>query len=362
MYPTSLFSPDYPFLKHLSIVSILFFLIPFTLSGQTDTDSLTFESHSVIFPGSELTMELMPVSGGSFNMGPFEDGSTHEVKVDSFWMSQNEINWDLYKLYLVESMDELRKEAYAYYFGEELPDSVSYDNLPEDVVTKIEEMGLSADIVSKPSPPYSDVTYGMGTDGFPAVNITHYAAVMFTKWLSVKTGEFYRLPTEAEWEYACRAGANEEYQQPSADELEAIAWHRDNSNRQYQPVGTKEPNAYGLYNMFGNVAEWTLDQYLEDYSQALEDEPAENPLFIPEKLYPRSVRGGSWMDDPAQASCLQRRGSAPKWKMKDPQYPKSAWWHTNAPFVGFRVVKPLEQPETVEDMKAYWVEEMPDYF
>jgi formylglycine-generating enzyme required for sulfatase activity len=259
-------------------------------------------------------------------------------------------------------MDELRKEAYAYYFGEELPDSVSYDNLPEDVVTKIEEMGLSADIVSKPSPPYSDVTYGMGTDGFPAVNITHYAAVMFTKWLSVKTGEFYRLPTEAEWEYACRAGSNEEYQQPSADELEAIAWHRDNSNRQYQPVGTKEPNAYGLYNMFGNVAEWTLDQYLEDYSQALEDEPAENPLFIPEKLYPRSVRGGSWMDDPAQASCLQRRGSAPKWKMKDPQYPKSAWWHTNAPFVGFRVVKPLEQPETVEDMKAYWVEEMPDYF
>jgi formylglycine-generating enzyme required for sulfatase activity len=114
--------------------------------------------------------------------------------------------------------------------------------------------------------------------------------------------------------------------------------------------------------MFGNVAEWTLDQYLEDYSQALEDEPADNPLFIPEKLYPRSVRGGSWMDDPAQASCLQRRGSAPKWKMKDPQYPKSAWWHTNAPFVGFRVVKPLEQPETVEDMKAYWVEEMPDYF
>ena len=135
-----------------------------------------------------------------------------------------------------------------------------------------------------------------------------------------------------------------------------------NSNRKYHPVESKEANALGIYNMLGNVTEWTMDQYKEDYITALEESPAQNPWFKPEELYPRTVRGGSWTEPAEEASCLQRRGSQPNWKMNDPQLPKSLWWHTNAPFVGFRVVKPKDQPENLEEMEKYWIEAMQDYF
>jgi formylglycine-generating enzyme required for sulfatase activity len=299
---------------------------------QTTEEALDFSEFTEEIPGTGEAIELAPIPGGSFLMGA--DDQQHEVVLDPFYMSKHEITWDLYRQFAAES--------------------------PDDLQAHLQQVDFPGDAISLPSPPYTDMSMGMGFEGYPAVSITQYNAMMFTKWLTAKTGTFYRLPTEAEWEYACRAGQNEQYSPP--ENLDNYAWHRGNSNDRYHLVGSLEPNEFGLYDMLGNVAEWTLDQYHVDYIERLEDDPAVNPWFKPTELYPRAVRGGSWRDTEETASCLHRRGSTPNWKRDDPQFPKSLWWHTNAPFLGFRVVVPKNQPQSTEEMEEYWIEEMQDYF
>lgn len=334
----------------------------FLRPAQTSPNDSTFTAYSAELPNSDETIEMVPVPGGTFAMGPFESGEVHEVKVDSFWIGKYEITWNEYNLFRDEVLEDIRTQVYRELYGVDLEgDVVSSPSLTEEALSLLRDNDIPADIISLPSPPYSDMTAGMGTDGFPAVSMTHYAAFMFTKWLTVKTGDFYRLPTEAEWEYACRAANPEEYQPLEGAELDKYAWHRENSNRKYQQPGSKEPNALDIYDMLGNVAEWTFDQFQADYVSQLESEPSDNPFFKPTKLYPRTARGGSWMDPSVSASCLQRRPSNPNWKMRDPQLPKSLWWHTNAPFVGIRVVKPVDQPGSVDEMEEYWIEAMQDY-
>lgn len=292
------------------------------------------------------------------------DAEQSEVELDPFWISKYEITWDQFNLFLEDSIDDLRRELYQVYYGIDIEtaDAVSAPTWTEEMINALKEADIPADVISLPSPSWGDLTGGMGTSGYPAINVTHYSALMFTKWLTIKTGDFYRLPTEAEWEFACRAGNYNNYAPFYGTDLDAFAWHRDNSDRSYHRVDTKSPNPFGIHNMIGNVAEWTMDQYFDDYHDRLEGEPAVNPWFKPDELYPRSVRGGSWMDQPEAASCLQRRGSDPSWKRNDPQLPKSLWWHTNAFHIGFRIVKPKNQPDNVEEMEKYWIEAMQDYF
>lgn len=345
---------------------------PETPGPETGQTVLTETEHDADFapatneiPETGEAIELVPVPGGTFSMIDEDSGNRYEVAVDSFWIGKFEITWDQYNLFAQGDLNELRNEFYKVMYDVDInmdADAYSSPSLTDEVLEMLREADVPADVISKPSPAYSDMTSGMGTDGFPAISMTHYAAHMFTKWLTIKTGDFYRLPTEAEWEYACRAGSNDDYSAPSGSNLDRQAWHRGNSNRKYQPVASKEPNALGVYNMLGNVTEWTLDQYHENYFAELDAEPAQNPWFKPTELYPRTVRGGSWTEPAETASCLQRRGSQPNWKMNDPQLPKSLWWHTNAPFVGFRVVMPKDQPEDLDEMEKYWIEAMQDYF
>lgn len=332
--------------------------------AETEYDS-DFIPYTNEIPTTDQSIDIVPVPGGTFTMIDEDTGARHEVAVDSFWIGKYEVTWDQYNLFAQGDLNELRNEFYKVMYDVDInmdADAMSSPSLTDEVLEMLREADVPADVISKPSPAYSDMTSGMGTDGFPAISMTHYAAHMFTRWLTIKTGEFYRLPTEAEWEYACRAGNNDNYSAPSGSNLESQAWYRGNSDRKYQPVASKDPNAFGIYNMLGNVTEWTSDQFKEDYIAELEDSPAQNPWFKPEELYPRTVRGGSWTESADEASCLQRRGSQPSWKMNDPQLPKSLWWHTNAPFVGFRVVKPKDQPENLEEMEKYWIEAMQDYF
>ena len=138
--------------------------------------------------------------------------------------------------------------------------------------------------------------------------MTHHAAMEYCRWLSAKTGKIYRLPTEAEWEYACRAGTTTAYSfGDDPDELDEYAWYVDNAE-QPQPVGKKKPNPWGLHDMHGNVAEWCLDHYVADIYSTLAKDPLVDPAgrpARPQKEYPYVARGGSWDDDAGPAP--QRR-------------------------------------------------------
>lgn len=292
------------------------------------TAQQTGKAYEQSIPGTDLSVSMKPIPGGSFTMGSSknDEGPTHKVSVDAFWMGEFEITWDLYQLFMSREIDVDRPAQAA---GS--------------------EVSLDVDAVSGATTPYVEMSFGMGTDGYPAVCMTQYAASKFCEWLSAMTGNFYRLPTEAEWEYACKAGTDSDYSFGNDPyQLNEYAWSANNSQDKYQKVGTKKPNPWGLHDMHGNVAEWTLDQYAP-YSKASQN----NPFVKPTKTYPRSVRGGSYMDDPDQLRSTARTKSEKGWKVRDPQIPKSKWWHTDAQFVGFRVVRPVKTP-SAQAQKTYW--------
>ena len=132
--------------------------------------------------------------------------------------------------------------------------------------------------MTRPTPPYADMTFGFGRDGQPAICMTHHAAMEYCRWLSAKTGKIYRLPTEAEWEYACRAGTKTAYSWgDDPEKLDEYAWDVNNAEKP-MPVGKKKPNPWGLYDMHGNVSEWCLDHYSAD---AYKTYPTEKPTLGP---------------------------------------------------------------------------------
>jgi formylglycine-generating enzyme required for sulfatase activity len=295
--------------------------------------------------GSAVSFRMQPIAGGEFSMGSpaaeaqrkADEGPVRRVAIAPFWMGACEVTWDEYELFM------LRKDKPS---GEQAaqPEGAAQD--------------AWADAVTRPTPPYVPMDFNMGVKGFPAISMTQFAAKQYTKWLSMKTGRFYRLPTEAEWEYACRAGSASTFAfGDSAEELYVYAWFYGNSDDAYHPVGSKKPNAFGLFDMHGNVAEWVLDGYgPESYAMdnPIKDAPQwANPVNWPKKEYPRVVRGGSWDDDAEGLRSAARRGSSPSWKMMDPQLPKSIWYLTNAQTVGFRLVRPLTVP-SLEEQERYW--------
>ncbi len=212
--------------------------------------------------------------------------------------------------------------------------------------------GSKVDAVTRPTAQYIDLSWNMGKDGgFPVNSMSVDGAMMFCRWLYQQTGIFYRLPTEAEWEYACRAGTTSAYffgDDPG--KLKDYAWFISNSGKKYQKVGQKKPNPWGLYDMLGNVSEWTMDQYSDKYFDTVK---AKDPIVLPVTRYPRSIRGGSYMDDASSMRIAARKHSEPAWNKRDPQVPKSRWWLTDGMFVGFRIVRPLNQPGKEEAEKFY---------
>jgi formylglycine-generating enzyme required for sulfatase activity len=327
-------------MKHLFTAIIV--IVPLILGAQTaeitPVDSIIVQTDSI--PGTPVGFHMTLIPGGTFLMGSPEnepnrradEGPQFEVAVDSFWIGTYEVSYQEYNIFRDKELD--------------LP--------PSDTVE------WNADAFARPSPPYEDPTFGMGRDGYPAVSMTQFAALQFCKWLSQKTGAFYRLPTEAEWEYACRAGSTSTYYfGDNPDSLDNHAWHYENSDEAYHKLGEKEPNPWGLYDMLGNVSEWTLDQYQSDAYQLLDSMDQVNPWIKPTALHPRTVRGASWDNDPEDARCACRIESSKRWKERDPQIPKSFWWNTDSPFVGFRLVKPYQQP-SAEEQAAFWARVLGD--
>jgi formylglycine-generating enzyme len=221
----------------------------------------------------------------------------------------------------------------------------------------------AADAVTAPTELYDRTfTFEFGEeDNQPATTMTQYSAKQYTKWLSKLTGQQYRLPTEAEWEYACRAGSEGPYSFGNdVSQLDEYAWHAGNSDAVPHEVGKKKPNKFGLHDMHGNVMEWTVNGYSpEGYKYAVENKQPMSILesvFWPDSPENRVVRGGSFQDDaPLLRSAAKVASKDEDWKSEDPNVPLSPWWFTSDPArgVGFRVFRPYEAIDA-ENMKKFW--------
>ena len=290
--------------------------------------SVIFEKYEQKLPVSNLRFAMVPIPAGQFKMGTpmaslkinTDETPQKEIALDAFWMSATEVTRDVFDVFLKDENTSQNSDV---------------------------------DAITRPSPQYVDLTWGMGKEGgYPANSMSQYAALMFCKWLYKQTGIFYRLPTEAEWEYASRAGATTPYYYGTdPNMLSKYAWFQQNSNNKYQKVAQKLPNAWGLYDMLGNLMEWTTDHYVPNRYASIE---SKNPMVTPTQgVYPKVLRGGSFLSDASICRNGKRIKSDPIWNRRDPQIPKSKWWLTEAKDVGIRLVRPLQQP-TPEQVEQFY--------
>jgi formylglycine-generating enzyme required for sulfatase activity len=288
-------------------------------------------------PGTEIEYALAFVPGGTFWLGSSvgdaghqaDEGPRREVRVRPFWMGIEEVTQAEFEIFRFRGLD--------------------------DHIASRPEIAFDADGISRPSPPYEDPGHGLGDADHPAAGMTLRSALSYARWLSEKTGHLYRLPTEAEWEYACHAGGAEAYGfGADLTDIDGYAWSVDNSGNAHHPGGQKIANAWGLFDMHGNVAEWVMDTYSADaYSLLPQDEVAVDPLAGQPAHGRGVVRGGGFDDPPAHMRCAERLPELAAWKRRDPQIPKSRWWNTDSPHVGFRLVSSAHD-FTQQEIRAYW--------
>lgn len=305
-------------------VTFSLLLIHFSLSGfaQSVVDSFTIYEQSL--PGSSLKFKMVPIQSGEFVLGSpateknrdSDEGPQQKIKLSAFWMGAYEVTRD------------------------------EFDVFYKDETTSEND---KVDAITRPSPQYVDLSWGMGKKGgYPVNSLSQFAALMYCRWLFQKTGIFYRLPTEAEWEYACRAGTSSTYFFGNdSTQLANYAWYEKNSEEKFHKAGQKLPNAWGLYDMLGNVMEWTLDHYdanrYANLTTLTDPMPASNPA-----KYPKALRGGGFNESAGNLRVAKRFKSDPGWNRRDPQIPKSKWWLTEAAWVGFRLLRPIQQPSVAE--------------
>ena len=269
------------------LLGILIMSLP---SVAAASDRRTFQE---TIAGSTVSFELVQLPEGKLVTPPDPSDppdpvdAAREHPIGPIWMSATEVTWDAYDLFV---------------FGLDQKSAIFSKDDPE--------------ALSRPTKPYISADRGFGHAGYPAISVSHRGAEAFCEWLSEKTGHTYRLPTAAEWEYACRAGSNGSWScGDDEDGLDEIAWYKKNSKRKTHAVGSKQPNAFGLYDMHGNAAEW-----------------ADGPNGE------KSLHGGSYRDPPSDLRCVEKQLDSPALNAGDPQIPKSIWWLVDGPHIGFRVV------------------------
>jgi sulfatase modifying factor 1 len=274
--------------------------------------------------GEKISFDMVLIPAGTFQMGSPADepgrkddeGPRHEVRLDSFYLCTTETTIELFMAYYQETV-----------------------SAKKDFITTQQEQNETEDIdaITGPTPVYGDMTMGYESK-HPAMGMTWHNAMTFCRWLSKKTGKEYRLPTEAEWEYACRAGTKKAYGSGNdPEELKEVAWYEETADSETSSVGKKKPNAWGLYDMLGNVREWVFDFYSPDtYKQEAAKSRLLNPKG-PETGKVHVARGGDYSCPPKEVRCAARAYEEKWWRSGDPQIPKSKWWLPEMDIIGFRV-------------------------
>jgi formylglycine-generating enzyme required for sulfatase activity len=280
--------------KHKDINS--YFLYKYYLDYKKQNPDYSIPEFAILpdnYIDAVTGMELVFVKGGCYQMGSNSGSSdekpVHEVCVDDFYMGKYEVTIDEFKKYLNDSGN-----------------TEGVDFADED-----------CPISNSSGYPLTQNKFGQNSKQ-PMVEISRFAAKGFTKWLSGKTGKTFRLPTEAEWEYAAKGGEN--YTYSGSDNVDAVAWYDGNSGKKTHRVGQKQANGFGLYDMSGNVWERVEDMYS---SNAYGQHQRNNPIY--------KGSGSSW---------VKRGGS---WD-EDAQYVRSAYRYNELPEVassslGFRVLR-----------------------
>ncbi|MDH6358144.1 SUMF1/EgtB/PvdO family nonheme iron enzyme [Parabacteroides sp. PF5-9] len=305
------------------------------------TPVTSFTHYTEQIPGSLIAFNMKAVPGGTFQMGstaeePFhkqDEAPVRSVTVAPFFMAEVEVTWDMFWAFYGNTMSE----------GRTPPEAVYANNSRADV-----------DAISGPTPPFGLPDQGWGSGNRPAITMTHYAAETFCQWLSLKTGKKYRLPTEAEWEYAARGGTETPYFFPGSpkdfsdqgfwrkffdaktDSISSYVIYSKNSKNKTQEPDMVKPNPFGLKNMLGNVMEYCADKYdPEAYTKS--GTHVTDPLITTGEEY--VVRGGNYTSDAADVRAAARDYTKHEaWLRTDPQQPKSIWWYSDIRGIGFRVV------------------------
>ena len=250
-----------------------------------------FKIEMIAIPGGKVTIGA---ANGEAGRGEF-DLDQEEVEVKPFYMSKTEVTWAQFEPWVWDS--SLKVE------------------LTKEVLKKENVDGLC-----RPSSPYGTIARGLG-DGrnYPALGMTLFAAEKYCEWLNKQTAKKFRLPTEAEWEYAARAGSTTPYYWgDDPKEASKYAWFEGNSDYTTHPVGRKKANDFGLHDMLGNVAEWV---------QVKSDDQEWTIL-----------RGGHWESKVEGIRLATRDEEKIEWNDMDPNQPKSIWWFASANWTGIRLV------------------------
>ena len=312
-------------------------------SFKTITDANTKTTTRYDLKGQ---FEMIYVPGGEMTAGSPEsepgrdanEGPAYKAKVGNFWMQKLEVTWNDWDIFWYD------------------------ENFLKADHKDAKKMG--PEFVTRPTNTFLDETYDHGRDGHPALSMTHHAAMMYCEWLRKKTGRLYRLPTEAEWEYAARGGKGDTAYSfgNDAKDLKEYAWFKENSVDEDFPdkpkgcthkVGTRKANPFGIHDLYGNVWEWTLDQYEENtYANRAKNKLNLGPVNIPTAdKWSHIVRGGSWADKAEKLRSASRRVSEESWQKHDPQEPRSIWWLTKMDVIGFRVVLAEEEQPDLATLK-----------
>ncbi|GHT45496.1 hypothetical protein FACS189454_05070 [Planctomycetales bacterium] len=324
--------------------SLEFLNDPMPAADSTATNEGEMKPYEETIPGSDQKFKLIPIKGGKFLLGSpdneeeraDDEGPQKEIEIQPFWIEEHETTWKEFEQFALKILREKRAKKNDRTDREKLADALASPTAPYDISS------ISHD--------------NAGKAGYPASGMTLYCAQLYCKWLTMVTGRYYRLPTEAEWEYACRAGTKTPYSfGDDADNADDYAWYFDNSDGKSHKVKTKKPNAWGLYDMHGNLSEWVLEQYdVKTYTNR-KDTNGSLPVKKPGgEGFGQVARGGNCEDDEiGNLRSAKRLQCVADWKKQDPQYPQSIWWATDAAYVGFRVVRPLNPPKTEEEAKQY---------